>query len=261
MKSFTREFSIVTNNQEAVKLLPCPWCGKAPKYDTFIDGDVYPYCCTKGCPAWLENPTIVAWNTRAPTPREQELEQKVDELEQMLSTADPVYCPTCGHCGEEECCGPMTKCKDARPNHCLYGQPRKPVNREQELEVSLTHAENAFWKLDAAIHDMLAEALVYKRDSPDGPGGVEFITGEHTSESLALEAAVKLKELKAQNKALWELVAVVEEALRQSIPQEELNLSNYGHETVCRISRMMFDATTAAETGLAAIQKVKGGEI
>jgi hypothetical protein len=79
----------------------------------------------------------------APTPREQELEQEVKQLSEMLLNADPVYCPTCGHCGEEGCCGPMTKCKDATPNHCLYGQPRKPTQREQELEAQ----NKALWEL------------------------------------------------------------------------------------------------------------------
>lgn len=114
------------NNQNDVKLLPWPENIVADRHE--VSGKwVLHYLTDTQAQTCLS-----AMN--AFTPREKELEAKVDELEQMLETADPVYCPTCGHCGEEGCCGLMTKCKDAKPNHCFYGHPRKQSHREQEIE-------------------------------------------------------------------------------------------------------------------------------
>jgi hypothetical protein len=48
----------------------------------------------------------------------------------------------------------------------------------------------------AEIHDLLAEALGYHKDAeddPDSPCPGDYVTGEHTSVTLAMEAANKLK--------------------------------------------------------------------
>jgi len=52
------------------------------------------------------------------------------EVERLRDIKEPVYCPTCGSCGEEGCC-PPDKCQ-AFP--CLYGENSAQSYRELEDE-------------------------------------------------------------------------------------------------------------------------------
>ena len=86
-----RKIVNMSNNQDAVKLLPCPFCGAAAKLEQGGFGEQFA-ACTR---CWLhmgmawadtkEN-AVKGWNTRAPTPREQELEARCRELEAATLT-------------------------------------------------------------------------------------------------------------------------------------------------------------------------------
>ena len=59
----------------------------------------------------------------------------------------------------------------------------------------------------AKIHDILAEALGYEKaptaeEDPNCPCPGDYITGDHTSETLAMQAARKIKELQQENGTL-----------------------------------------------------------
>jgi hypothetical protein len=69
-------------------LKPCPFCGHASEYCDIIDGVRYPYCVTPDCVMNLENPDEHNWNTRAPTPREQELEAQNKALWELVGHVD-----------------------------------------------------------------------------------------------------------------------------------------------------------------------------
>jgi Lar family restriction alleviation protein len=84
------------SNQDAVKLLPCPFCGGED-----IDVSIYPYSttiqCNKcqafspryGCTNQIsEKAAISRWNTRAPTPREAELEAQNKALWELVGNAE-----------------------------------------------------------------------------------------------------------------------------------------------------------------------------
>jgi Lar family restriction alleviation protein len=86
------------NNQD-VKLLPCPFCGGED-----IDVSIYPYSttiqCNKcqafspryGCTNQIsEKAAISRWNTRAPTPREAELEAQNKALWELVDALAHPY--------------------------------------------------------------------------------------------------------------------------------------------------------------------------
>ena len=49
-----------------------------------------------------------------------QLKEKQEKLEKILAKADFIYCPECGNCGEEGCCGAINeeRCKTKR--YCLW---------------------------------------------------------------------------------------------------------------------------------------------
>jgi hypothetical protein len=82
------------NNQDAVKMLPCPFCGNDPQ----ISDDVFNWygCPNANCPASVVNTSAKTWQTRAPTPREQELEAENKALwDGLNSIANNTCCNGC----------------------------------------------------------------------------------------------------------------------------------------------------------------------
>ena len=89
----------MTNNQD-VKLLPCLFCGEAqnksgltihPQLNRVISQTYSFTCVNNACAARTADhfgtpfAALDAWNTRAPTPREQELEAKNKEIARKLA--------------------------------------------------------------------------------------------------------------------------------------------------------------------------------
>ncbi len=76
------------NNQDTLKLLPCPFTGREARIDQ--GGEDCFYGVSKG-PDQAEGPVretyeaaVKAWNTRTPTPREQELEAALEKAKEAL---------------------------------------------------------------------------------------------------------------------------------------------------------------------------------
>lgn len=76
------------NNQDTLKLLPCPFTGREARIDQ--GGEDCFYGVSKG-PDQAEGPVretyeaaVKAWNTRTPTPREQELEAQNKALWELV---------------------------------------------------------------------------------------------------------------------------------------------------------------------------------
>jgi len=82
------------NNQDAVKLLPCPFCG-GEAYEGYDDCSYGDYVECSDCLTKVRNLTFssinpqpdaaTVWQRRAPTPREQELEAVLDEARKALA--------------------------------------------------------------------------------------------------------------------------------------------------------------------------------
>lgn len=90
----------MSNNQDAVKLLPCPWCGPvgavavSPNFSKCGAGKPTWVASCQNCQAKiydeLSTQEIAAqrWNNRTPTPREQELEAQLNRTQSLYSIAD-----------------------------------------------------------------------------------------------------------------------------------------------------------------------------
>jgi hypothetical protein len=81
------------NNQDAVKLLPCPFCG-GEAYEGYDDCSYGDYVECSDCLTKVRNLTFssinpqpdaaTVWQRRAPTPREQELEAQNKALWELV---------------------------------------------------------------------------------------------------------------------------------------------------------------------------------
>lgn len=81
----------------------------------------------------------------------------------------------------------------------------------------------------AEIHDILAEALGYHKDAEDDPNSPcpgDYVTGEHTSETLAAEAANKIKRIKEHRDILRRCIdradARIKELERELVARKQL---------------------------------------
>lgn len=111
-----------TDTSRSGDLKPCPFCGgEAVDFYRANTGATADWCgpvdhwvcCTGECGAstcmhGTKDEAIAAWNTRT-ADRIEALEAMVTQL-QVDSEPSP-YCPICGSCGEEGCCG---------SKRCLY---------------------------------------------------------------------------------------------------------------------------------------------
>lgn len=84
-------------------------------------------------------------------------------------------------------------------------------NTREIVKISTHHLRGRASEL-AKIHDILAEALGYEKaptaeEDPNCPCPGAYITGDHTSETLAMEAARNIQQLQQENDVLRDQVA------------------------------------------------------
>ena len=78
-----------------MKLLPCPWCGETEYGVSFAINNIGNHvvecnnCCVQQCEQmpkeFNQSGQVHEWNTRAPTPREQELEAQNKALRELVN--------------------------------------------------------------------------------------------------------------------------------------------------------------------------------
>jgi hypothetical protein len=100
---FQQKVLPMPNNQDTVKLLPCPFCGaeaesyhaaeRKPHADGSLNACWIVDCSEcdanlEGCGYRSQEEAEREWNTRAPTPREQELEAQNKALWELVWKAD-----------------------------------------------------------------------------------------------------------------------------------------------------------------------------
>ena len=102
----------------------------------------------------------------------------------------------------------------------------------------------------------------FEKNDPEGVALEYDVIGAPTAKDAFNDIRADLAAMQPRDARALDVVEKCLAALEKAVPEEEFNLSNYDHETVCRIARMQFDCAQIVAEALATarqyINEMKG---